>query len=337
LKLKELGEFTLIERIRHQVAAGPGVIRGIGDDAAVLDLPAGEQLLTSTDMLVEGVHFRRDWGDARSLGRKAVAVNLSDIAAMGGVPRFLYLGLACAGETEADDVLAFLDGALEEAARSEVTLVGGDTCRSPGPWLISVTVEGSVAEGRAIGRDGARVGDLLMVSGTLGDSAMALSLLQRGETPEPFLLERHLLPTARLALGRRLGLGGLATAMIDLSDGLLGDLDHILQGSAVEAVIEEAALPLSEPLLRCSSGRSAAVEMALSGGEDYELLFCVQPEHGAAVNALAAELALPVATIGRIRAGRGGVSLRSFDGTERTVSVNGYDHFCCQVEGAQAT
>ena len=163
MKLKELGEFKLIEHIRQRAPVGGDVHRGIGDDAAVVTVPEGHHLLTSMDMLIEGVHFRRDWTSPEDLGHKAVAVNLSDLAAMGGIPRYLYLGLACPGSTCLEDIKAFLNGALAEAARYNVALVGGDTCRSPGPWIISVTVEGSAEAGHAVGRDGARPGDIIMV------------------------------------------------------------------------------------------------------------------------------------------------------------------------------
>ena len=208
--------------------------------------PHGHHLLTSTDLLIEDVHFRRDWTDCEALGHKAVAVNLSDIAAMGGTPRYLYLGLACPGDTDLDDINAFLNGVLDEAERHNVTLVGGDTCRSPGPWLISVTVEGSAPAHQAIGRDGAQPGDLIMVSGTLGDSALALQLAARRTEPrKPSSLARHHRPTAQVELGRRLGELRLASAMIDISDGLVSDLEHILQASQVDGVIdEELASPL---------------------------------------------------------------------------------------------
>jgi thiamine-monophosphate kinase len=286
LKLRDLGEFELIERIRTRTSGGAGVQRGIGDDAAVLNLPEGHQLLTSTDLLLEEVHFRRDWTDCNSLGRKAVAVNLSDIAAMGGRPRFLYLGLACPGETSLGEINAFLDGALEEAKRYDVTLVGGDTCRSPGPWLISVTIEGSTPAGHAVYRDGARPGDLIMVSGTLGDSALALHLLRHGKIPEEGLLARHHRPTAQVELGQHLGKQRLASAMIDISDGLCGDLEHILQASHVNGLIEEERLPLSTPFREYSESRPELRELAIFGGEDYELLFTVPPERAADVETL---------------------------------------------------
>jgi len=328
LKLKDLGEFILIDRIREQASNGEGVYCGIGDDAAVLNLPQGHQLLTSTDLLIEGVHFRHDWTDCEALGHKAVAVNLSDIAAMGGTPRYLYLGLACPDETEVSALNAFLRGALDETEQFGVSLVGGDTCRSPGPWIISVTVEGSVPEYQAVGRDGAQPGDLIMVSGTLGDSALALHLLKQGKEPHAELLKRHHQPVARVELGRLLGEKRFATAMIDVSDGLAGDLEHILQASQVDGLIEEGKLPLSEEFEQCVGRDQALLELALHGGEDYELLFTVAPEKAAALTELCASRQLPVATIGRIQKGSGVLSAQDKTGAVRPILVRGYDHFC---------
>ena len=328
LKLRDLGEFKLIDRIRQQVVNGAGVHRGIGDDAAVLSLPDGHHLLTSTDLLIEDVHFRHDWTDCEALGHKAVAVNLSDIAAMGGSPRYLYLGLACPGEADLNDINAFLKGALAEAERHNVTLVGGDTCRSPGPWMISVTIEGSAPAHQAIGRDGAQPGDLIMVSGTLGDSALALHLLSEGKEPEPALLTRHHQPTAQVELGRLLGERRLAKAMIDISDGLASDLEHILQASYVDGFITEEELPLSELFQRHTDTEPALRELALYGGEDYELLFTVAPENAADVADLSVELNLLITSIGVIQDGSGTLSLQDKTGVVRPILVRGYDHFC---------
>ncbi len=328
MELKDLGEFQLIERIRQRVPVGEGVQRGIGDDAAVITLPEGHQLLTSTDMLIEGIHFRHDWTSPEDLGHKAVAVNLSDIAAMGGTPRYLYLGFACPGTTPLEDINAFLKGALEEAERYNVTLVGGDTCRSPGPWIIAVTVEGSTEAGRAIGRDGAQPGDVIMVSGTLGDSAMALHLLQDNRSPGAELLARHHRPTPRVEFGRRLGKEQIAHAMIDISDGLAGDLEHILQASQVDGLIEEQSLPVSAAFKYHADQEPALQDLVLFGGEDYELLFTAAPENEAAALALGAELDLPVTRIGVVQDGSGTVSLRNGKGALRPILVRGYDHFC---------
>ncbi len=328
MKLRDLGEFRLIDRIREQVINGEGVHCGIGDDAAVLSLPAGHHLLTSTDLLIEDIHFRFDWTDYESLGHKAVAVNLSDIAAMGGAPRYLYLGLACPGETSLHDIEAFLKGALDEAGHYHVTLVGGDTCRSPGPWLISVTIEGSVQAGQAVGRKGAQPGDLIMVSGTLGDSALALELLQAGSEPEAQLSARHHRPMARVELGRLLGERRIARAMIDISDGLASDLEHILQASQVGALIVEDKLPLSAAFRRSAGNQNGRSDLALYGGEDYELLFTVAPENAADVDALSAELDLMMTSVGVIQEGSGELLLQDNKGEVRPILVRGYDHFC---------
>ncbi len=328
LKLQDLGEFELIERIRKQVAKGAGVQRGIGDDAAVLSLPDGHHLLTSTDLLIEGVHFRHDWTDCEALGHKAVAVNLSDIAAMGGTPRYLYLGLACPGKTDLADINAFLKGALAEAERHNVVLVGGDTCRSPGPWMISVTIEGSVLARQAIGRDGAQPGDLIMVSGTVGDSALALHLLRNDRDPGAALLVRHHQPKAQVELGRLLGEYRLANAMIDISDGLSSDLEHILQASQVNGIIVEDQLPLSKEFRQHVNTEPDLRGLALNGGEDYELLFTVAPEKAAALTALCAERSVSISSIGVIHEGCGVLSLHDMAGVVRPILVRGYDHFC---------
>jgi len=328
MKLKQLGEFGLIDTIRARVGAMPGVHRGIGDDAAELEIPAGHHLLTSTDLLLEAVHFDFTWTSPHDLGRKTVAVNLSDIAAMGGTPRFLYVGLACPSDTEVAVLDAFVAGVLAEADAFGVVLVGGDTCRSPGPWIISVTIEGTAPAGVAVGRDGARPGDVVLVSGTLGDSALALALWQRGESPEPYLAARHCRPTPRVALGRELAAGGLATAMIDLSDGLASDLEHILQASGVGAEVQAGALPLSPAFREQLARQPELLDLALGGGEDYELLCTVAPGRVAEALALAGRVEVPLTEVGMVTKADAGLALRTANGDIRPLRVRGYDHFC---------
>lgn len=328
MKLQELGEFGLIDTIRSRVGAAAGVHRGIGDDAAELEIPVGHRLLTSTDLLLEEVHFRFAWTSAFDLGRKAVAVNLSDIAAMGGTPRFLYVGLACPGDTDVARLDAFMAGVLAEAGEHAVTLVGGDTCRSPGPWIISVTIEGTAPAGTVIGRDGARPGDVVLVSGTLGDSALALALWQQGETADPWLAARHTRPTPRVALGSALAQAGLVTAMIDLSDGLASDLEHILQASGTGAEIHGAALPLS-PLFRTRLARQPEIfDLALGGGEDYELLCTVPAARSNEALAVAAHAGVPLTVVGTVLERSAGLVLSDAAGEMRPLRVRGYDHFC---------
>jgi len=327
MKLGDLGEFGFIARIRAAARPGPGLCLGIGDDCAVSEVPAGELLLTTTDMLLENVHFRRDWTSPRLLGRKSVAVNVSDIAAMGGDVRHLYLGLGVPVHVPVAELDELLAGVLEAAADYGADLAGGDTCVSPGPLVISVTAEGTIARDRVVQRSGARPGDAIYVSGTLGDSALALRELQAGRTPEPFLASRHHDPLARADLGRRLAGERLATAMIDVSDGLLADLGHLLWASACGAKIAGAALPLSPPFSAALAADPALFSLALGGGEDYELLFTAPPEAAAALVHLAAATGIPLSRIGTVVPAVDGVSVTDRSGHLLTELPSGHDHF----------
>jgi len=321
VKLSSLGEFGLIDRLRRRTTPSPLAVRGIGDDCAQHRLPPDEELLTTMDLLLEGVHFRRDWTDLEHLGRKSVAVNVSDIAAMGGTPRFLYLGLGLPATATVEEVDAFAAGALAEAERYGVALAGGDTCRSASGWVIAVTVEGSAPAGQAVGRDGARPGDIVCVSGSLGDSALVLQRLQRNESMSSPLAQRHHAPPARVALGRALAQAGLATAMIDLSDGFAADLGHILEQSGCGAEVELDQLPLSAAF-RAAGG---TVELAVTGGEDYELLFTLPAARQGELSGLAQRLNLPLTPVGRIVAAPG-LQLLAADG-RRALPQGGFNHF----------
>ncbi|WP_429885982.1 thiamine-phosphate kinase [Geoalkalibacter halelectricus] len=326
MKLGDIGEFGFIERIRKRAAAASHLLLGIGDDCAVSRVAPGELLLASTDLLIEDIHFRRGWSDMHTLGRKSVSVNVSDLAAMGGRALNLYLGLGIPADTSVEDLDAFANGVLDACAAYGAVLAGGDTCRSPGPLFISVTVEGSVPEAQLVTRAGARPGDLLWVSGTLGDSALALRELLAGRRPPALLAARHHDPCARLDLGRVLAVQGLATAMIDVSDGLLADLGHILDSSAVGALVERDVLPLSPAFRAALQAEPALLDLALCGGEDYELLFTSPPEKAAAVAALAAQ-GVPVTQIGRILPQDHGLCLIDVQGRPCAPPRGGFDHF----------
>lgn len=323
MKLSSLGEFGVIERIQRRIQTNPQVVRGIGDDCAQTRLPAGHELVTSMDLLLDGVHFRRDWASMTTIGRKSVAVNVSDIAAMGGQPHFLYLGLGLPPEISVEQVDAFIDGFLHEAETYGATLVGGDTCRSQQGLTVAVTVEGSVPAGEALGRDGAQPGDDLYVSGSLGDSALALSLLQQNQSVPEKLAQRHFTPQARPALAVALQQTGLVRSMIDLSDGLYADLSHLLAASAVGARFDLERVPLSEAFCRAGG----TLEQALTGGEDYELLFSAKPGQQDRIAAVAAAQGVAVTAIGQLNAAAGSLEATDAQGRLWQPNTSGFNHF----------
>ena len=344
--LARLGEFGLIGLIRQRIQERTsGTIRGIGDDAAVLAADPGGDLLVTTDMLLEGIHFQRGWDCLRELGRKAMAVNVSDIAAMGGCPLYALLGLAmpAVGITLAE-VEALLLGLEEEAATHGITLVGGDTCVSASGLVISVTLLGRSPRGGAVLRSGAKPGDWLWVTGGLGGAAAGLLALEQGFRPGqvwPATLSRpdwlggeeeaaiqealaaHLTPVPRLAAGR--ALQGIATAMIDVSDGVASDAGHLCTESRVAARIQASQIPIHRgaAVMARLLGREA-LDLALRGGEDYELLFTADSDP---VPVLAeAAPTLPVTWVGEIIPGTPAPTLVHADGREEHLA-GGFDHF----------
>ncbi|MDF2781719.1 MAG: thiL, partial [Geminicoccaceae bacterium] len=265
-----LGEFAFIaERLRPLAAGSPGAL-DLADDAALLDPPAGSELVLTKDAMVAGVHFLPD-DPPGDIARKLLRVNLSDLAAMGAAPLGYLLALIRPKATAEDWLAEFCRGLAEDQATFGIGLLGGDTVSTPGPLALSLTALGHVPRGAALRRGGAKPGDDIWASGTLGDAALGLKVLQGELEAAPAvgaqLVERYRLPQPRLALGQTLR--GLASAALDVSDGLLADLGHILETSAVGAEIHAAALPLS-PAARALPG---VREAALAGGDDYELLF----------------------------------------------------------------
>jgi thiamine-monophosphate kinase len=314
-----MAEFDLIARIRARAGSRDDVVLGIGDDAALLRVPPGRLLVVATDTLNADVHFPEDTlPDA--VGWKSLAVNLSDLAAMGAAPAWCTLALSLP-EGNTLWVERFLDGFLALADREGVALVGGDTTR--GPLSVCVTVHGFVEEGRALQRRGARVGDDLWISGTLGDAAAALSQWRAGGAAEPSLRARLDRPTPRLALGQ--ALCNVAGACIDVSDGLLADLGHLCAASGVGADVQLDALPASPALAALFTDETRHVLQA-GGGDDYELCFTAPPAQENAVRDAATAAATPVTRIGRIV---GGSAVRALlaDGTAWTPPQHGYEHF----------
>jgi thiamine-monophosphate kinase len=272
-----LSEAKLIERIRRSSRSGRAVALGIGDDCAVLCVSARHEVLVTTDLSIEGTHFRRDWHPARSVGHRCLTRGLSDIAAMGGEPRAAFLSLALPGELEQEWVDEFLAGLQALARRFKVVLAGGDVAQAP---LIAadIVVTGEVPAGTALLRSGARPGDSICVSGEVGRSAAVLQALRGGQKISAGDREAraHFFPEPRIEVGRYLRRHKLATAAIDISDGLSTDLAHICEASSVGAVLHEHSIPRS--VWPAESGyQSSALHLALHGGDDYELLFTARP------------------------------------------------------------
>jgi thiamine-monophosphate kinase len=325
LQPSDLGEFELIRRFFSRAGppgAQPGVILGIGDDAALLELPKGTDLAAAVDTLVAGRHFPEATA-ARSIGHRALAVNLSDLAAMGATPSWATLALTLPS-ADPKWLEGFAAGLFALADAHGVALVGGDTTR--GPLTVSVQLLGHVPHGTALRRSGARAGDLLAVSGTLGDAGAGLkfcSAPRAAATPEvEELIRRFDYPCPRVALG--LAARGVATAAMDLSDGLLGDLPKLAQASAVHAHVSVERLPLSAAL-RAAANPQQARDWALAAGDDYELLFAVPPARYGELQAAAHRLNLTLTVIGELRSGEG-VSW-SLNGEQFAPSGHGYDHF----------
>ena len=337
--LRSLGEFGLIERLTAGAAdAGEGVVLGVGDDCAVVDDGAGDLLLLTTDLMAEGVHFLIGV-DPVELGDKLLSVNLSDVAAMGGVPRHAVLAVAIPAELG----VAFLDGLyrglLRRAARHGVTLVGGDTTRSRSGLVLSLALTGRAERGRVLLRAAARPGDRVLVSGTLGDAAAGLELLDAGgEERMPaggltaadatFLRRRHALPEPRVDLGPALAALDGVHAAIDLSDGLASDLRHVCNRSGVGALIEVDRLPLSGPLRRYASTAGIdAFDLAVGGGEDYELCVTADAAIVGAMRLVAASRGTTLTDVGEIVRGEPSIRWIAGDGSDVDPVASGWDHF----------
>ncbi len=314
-------EFDLIARYfspptRHTALAG-------GDDAALIDVTPGMQLVVSTDMLVGGRHFLED-AEARGVGHKSLAVNLSDLAAMGATPRWVTLSLALPSADETW-IAAFAGGFLDLARAHDVDLVGGDTTR--GPLNICVQIMGEVHAGAALLRSGARPGDAVWVSGSIGDAAIGLAMLRGELRADPAdsgsCIARLERPQPRVALGR--ALSGIASAAIDISDGLVADLGHITERSRVRAVIDWECVPVCA-WAAGRRGEPGVRDRVLAGGDDYELCFTVAPDRRADLLAISSRIGVVLTEIGRIEAGEG-VEVRDRSGAPVTPVQRGFDHF----------
>jgi len=323
---ESLGEFGRIRRFFAPLA-GPGGL-DLRDDAALIDSTAGTSLAVTADAIVCGVHYLPE-DPPELIARKLLRVNLSDLAAMGARPRYYLLTTALPRDVTDDWVARFAAGLGEDQRRYGVALLGGDSVATAGPAVLSLTAIGELATGSEIRRSGARAGDRVWVSGTIGDAGLGLAVL-RGAYPQlaaehrAALVERYRLPQPRVELGPRLA--HLAHAMLDVSDGLLADLAHVCEASGVGAHIEAAAVPLSAAAAAAvGQGVEARARLAAMG-DDYELLFAAAPETTESINRLSASLALPIAPIGWIDS-VAGVRLVDGNGTEIPVASMGYRHF----------
>jgi thiamine-monophosphate kinase len=321
-----LDEFGRIARFFAPLS-GPGAL-GLLDDAAVIDVPPGRQLVLTADAIIEGVHFLPD-DPPNAIARKLLRVNLSDLAAMGAAPMAYLMTTALPDSCDEAWLAEFSAGLAADQAEFGIFLLGGDSVAITGPIALSLTAIGTVASGDAVCRSGARPGDLVCVSGTLGDAALGLrarlgELSGIGDLDRAFLIDHYRLPQPRLRLGRELV--GSARAMTDISDGLVADLEHLCAASGVGAVIDAAALPLSDAARKALAVDPRLLTLVLGGGDDYELLFAVSPEREADIAALSRLLGIGLTPIGRFEGGPG-VCVLDADGREIPLASRGYRHF----------
>lgn len=321
-------EFDRIDRLFRPLAAGfPGAL-GLGDDAALIDPPPGTQLVVTSDAMVEGVHFLADWRP-QDIAAKLLRTNLSDLAAMGAAPLAYTLTVALPRAVEDEWLAGFCEGLAGDQAAFGIHLAGGDSVSTAGPPSFTITAFGTVPTGTAIRRNGAKPGDVLFVTGTLGDAALALAHMLDGQeiadpTDREALLQRLLRPTPRLAFGP--ALRAHATAALDISDGLVQDVGHIARASGVAINIAAANLPRSAAAQRLLDAAPQLLETALIGGDDYEIAFTVPPQSRASLLGAAARAGVPVTAIGRVVAGAG-AGLVDAAGNAIALSRSGWSHF----------
>ena len=350
--VSDIGERGLLRHIRSRIPAGPGVVIGIGDDAAAVE--TGSLTLVTTDCLVEGVHFRRDWCPPRLIGRKALSVNLSDIAAMAGVPRHATVSLCLPPSTPLSFVDGLYDGLLERSAETGVNIVGGNVSLNMGAVVVDVTLLGQ--GDRLLRRSGAKPGDLAVVTGTLGPAAAGLRLLTQGarlsadgvlaatgvwtESAAPALthcLRAQLDPNPPLAFGRALAEHDLVHAAMDVSDGLSGDLREICVESDVSAWIDGDSLPVDPHVTTLERARGGdAFALALHGGEDYQLLFAVARDRLDGLRDLAVIWDIPLSVVGEFAPGPPALLLKK-GGTLLPLTAQSHDHFLNRPSGVAAS
>lgn len=345
--LTELGELRLIQEIKNRYAGFKGALNdmGIGDDCALIRTSAKSDLLVTTDTQMEGVHFISNLVSPELIGEKSVAITLSDIAAMGGQPRYLFLNLGLPKKIDEKYAFRIMSGVHKTCKRYRVSLLGGDTFRSSRGTVLCLMALGKVSKGKAICRTGAKLKDEIFLTGTVGASALGLALLKKGwqiKAHHPLgknvrekefresqrAIQRHCQPQPHLEEGRFFSQGNLANAMIDISDGLSSDLYNLCQASRVGAVIYESSVPFDQTLLTFVRDRRKALKMALSGGEDYCLLLTIPGQKSKqAVRRFQRKFSRQLFKIGEIVPKKEGIHLVSRRGKMRMLSRSGYEHF----------
>jgi thiamine-monophosphate kinase len=318
-----MNEFTIIEKYFVPLASGKGSLN-LKDDAALIQTPLGHELVITKDALVQGVHFIGN-EEPSEIARKGLRVNLSDLAAMGAEPFGYFLALMTPSSVDENWFRSFTAGLKVDQELYGITLLGGDTTRIPGPLSFSITALGFVPAGQALKRGGANPGDNIYVSGTIGDSALGLKIAQNEwQHSDSFLLQRYNLPEPRVELG--MALKHIATACMDISDGLMQDLRHICNCSGTGAVIQKDLIPLSKQAKTLLSQMHNADEIILAGGDDYELLFTASPFVSEALEAIAHKTNVPITSIGKITENKD-IELLNNEGSRIHLSKWGYDHF----------
>ncbi len=326
-----IGEFDFIAQIQKQFPSKHDFVSlGIGDDAAAFFPSQSCLSLLTTDTLIEGIHFSRAYSSFEQVGMKAVAVNLSDIAAMGGRPRSFLISLGIPNNIGFLDLKQLYRGIKKASRPLDLALIGGNTTRTSGPFFIAITLYGELPKKQMIARHTAKVGDAIYVTGTLGDAAAGLDCLKEGRAVKGYsqLIRRQRCPQARTTEGMCIAKTGIASAMIDISDGLSADLGHIMNQSGVGAELTRTQIPLSPALKRyAKENKMDAFDFALYGGEDYELLFCVPPgKENKLVQLIKSDL-LQATRIGKICSKKEGLFTRGVDKKRQALRTKGYDHF----------
>jgi len=335
--LSDIGEFGLIARIdallQRAGTQAPEVSVGIGDDCAAFQPRPGVDLLVTCDVMVEGRHYLPQFISPLDLGRRAMALNISDIGAMGGVPRYALVSLGLRTDTAVEDVEAIYLGFLQELNPFHAVIVGGNLTKSEGANFIDITLIGETPAGTSVRRSTADPGNAILVTGYPGQAAAGLRILLSGRAVHG--LENHPLvraynrPSHRAAAGRAVARSGLATAMIDTSDGLVGDLGHICDKSGVGALLVQEKLPIS-PALREEAAhlKEDPIDLVLRDSDDYELIITCPPEHAKKITSVITALGpIPVSMIGEITRASGEIQMRSTDGVTRVLSRSGWNHF----------